>query len=74
LGFCHGQDRAGQLEVLVRVLRGTLAEVAGEEGLAIDRLSRRIGFRRAGTAQLENATPEVRRQVAAYVRGINRGP
>jgi penicillin amidase len=73
LGFCHGQDRAGQLEVLVRILRGTLAEVAGEEGLPIDRLSRRIGFVRAARAQLLHAEPEVQRQLAAYARGVNQG-
>ena len=73
LGFCHGQDRAGQLELLVRTVRGTLAEVAGEEGLPVDRLSRRIGFKRAAVAQLEVARPEVRAQLDAYARGITAG-
>src|SRR5262245_53231651 len=27
LGFCHGQDRTFQLEVLLRVIRGTLSEL-----------------------------------------------
>lgn len=73
LGFCHGQDRAGQLELLVRTVRGTLADVAGEEGVAVDRLARRIGFKRAAIAQLEVARPEVRAQLDAYARGINAG-
>jgi penicillin amidase len=73
LGFCHGQDRAGQLELLVRTVRGTLAEVAGLEGLPVDRLARRIGFKRAAIAQLEVARPEVRVQLDAYARGINAG-
>src|SRR5512139_353836 len=73
LGFCHGQDRAGQLEILVRTIRGTLAEVAGEDGLPVDRLSRRIGFKRAAIAQVEVARPEVRAQLDAYARGINAG-
>src|SRR5215475_10188337 len=46
LGFCQGQDRAGQLEVLWRVGRGQLAEWVGKDGLAADRMSQRIGFRR----------------------------
>lgn len=73
LGFVHGQDRSGQLEVILRVVRGTLAEVVGEEALPIDRLSRRIGFRRAGAAQLAVCEPAVRRQSEAYVRGLNAG-
>ena len=47
LGFCQGQDRAGQLEVLWRVARGRLAEWIGPKGLPADRMSRRIGFRRS---------------------------
>ena len=53
LGFCHGQDRAFQLEGLLRVLRGTLAEVVGPAALPVDRLSRRIGFCYAAEQQLE---------------------
>src|SRR5436190_9083363 len=44
VGFCHGQDRAGQLEVLWRLVRGRLAEWVGAEALIADRASRRIGF------------------------------
>jgi penicillin amidase len=73
LGFCHGQDRAGQLELSVRAVRGTLAAVAGEDGVALDRLSRRIGFKRAAEAQLEVARPEVREQLEAYALGVNAG-
>src|SRR5690606_226466 len=60
LGFCHGQDRAGQLEITLRLIRGTLAEVAGADALSIDRLSRRLGLARAGRAQLAAADPDVR--------------
>jgi penicillin amidase len=73
LGFCHGQDRAGQLEILIRTVRGTLAEIAGADAVPIDRLSRRIGFRRAARAQLASARPEVRAQLHAYARGVNAG-
>lgn len=45
LGFCHGQDRAMQLEVTLRAVRGTLAALIGPDGVPVDRLSRRIGFR-----------------------------
>ncbi len=71
LGYCHGQDRAFQLEMLQRVLRGTLAEWVGPETLPVDRLSRRIGFHRSACAQVAALAPDMRAMVAAYVRGIN---
>ena len=43
LGFCQAQDRGFQIELLVRLAHGTLAEVVGPEMLDVDRLSRRIG-------------------------------
>src|SRR6478736_2975726 len=44
LGFCQAQDRAFQLELRLRTMRGTLSELIGEDTLSIDRLARRIGF------------------------------
>src|SRR5437762_2762437 len=67
LGFCHAQDRVFQLELLLRVGSGTLAELIGRDGLAIDRMSRRLGFRRTAQAQLEVIGPEVRAVLEAYV-------
>src|SRR5688572_4069715 len=72
-GFALAQDRAGQLELFVRIVRGTLAEVAGMEALPVDRLSRRIGFRRAAEAQLRVMRPEINLQIAAFCRGNNAG-
>lgn len=71
IGFCHGQDRATQLEITVRGVRGTLAELIGTDGVAIDRLSRRIGFKRAGERQLARAEVRVAAQLEAYARGVN---
>jgi penicillin amidase len=71
LGFCHGQDRGGQLEVTRRLTRGLLAEVLGPQGLAIDRAVRLIGVHRAASAQLETFDADVRDQLAAYTAGIN---
>jgi len=73
LGFCHGQDRAFQLEGLLRVVRGTLAELTGPSSLPVDRLSRRIGFYRAAQEQWPALSEEIRRWFDAYARGINSG-
>ena len=73
LGFCLGQDRTFQLEVLLRTVRGTLAELRGPAALPADRLSRRIGFRLGAEQQLTASDPAVQRWVEAYVRGLAAG-
>jgi len=71
LGFVHGQDRAGQLEVTWRLTRGLLSEVLGPGGLPIDRAVRLIGVHRAAKAQMETLDADTRDQLAAYTAGIN---
>lgn len=73
LGFCHAQDRAFQLELLLRVGSGTLSELIGGDGIPIDRMSRRLGFRRTAQAQLEIIGADVRELLEAYVSGVNQG-
>ncbi len=71
LGFCHGQDRAFQLDVLTRVAQGRLAEMIGEEALPVDRLTRRVGFHRASEEQVAHLSPEISLILDAYVAGVN---
>ena len=73
LGFCHGQDRAFQLETLARVVRGTLSELVGPDGLVVDRLSRRIGFHHSAEQQLDALDENVRMVAEAYARGATEG-
>src|ERR1700687_1302603 len=73
IGFCQGQDRAFQLEALLRVVRGTLAALVGMDGLVVDRLSRRIGFRRSAERQIEALAPEIRAQLEAFADGVTAG-
>ena len=73
LGFCQAQDRAFQLELRLRTQRGTLSELFGEQTLALDRQSRRIGFVESSLRQLPLLAPGVRAQIAAFVAGINAG-
>ncbi|HEX2234907.1 MAG TPA: penicillin acylase family protein, partial [Actinomycetota bacterium] len=73
LGFCQGQDRGFQIEALVRAARGTLAEIAGRDGLPVDRLSRRLGFRRAAAAQMDVVADDVRSTLGSFARGVNAG-
>jgi len=73
LGFCQGQDRPFQLEMLLRVCRGTMAELIGQPMLSMDRLSRRIGFHRAAQGHYEIIEPEYQRLFDAFARGITEG-
>lgn len=71
LGFCHGQDRGFQLEILLRAGRGTVAELLGPDALPIDRLTRTLGFARVAREQLPVLDPDIRASVTAYAAGIN---
>lgn len=73
LGFCHAQDRGFQLETLLRIGRGTMAELVGPSALPLDRLSRRIGFYRSAQAQLAVLDPLAQTGLTAYTNGINAG-
>ena len=71
LGFCHGQDRAFQLELLARAGRGRLAELLGADALPLDRLSRILGFHRLAVTQLPELDADIRALLEAYVAGVN---
>ena len=73
MGFCQGQDRAFQIELYVRVARGTLSEIIGDEMIAVDRLSRRLGLIQIGRAQLALAAPNIKVQFESFARGLNDG-
>jgi len=70
LGFAHAQDRGWQMELNRRVASGRLAEIAGTEGLAADRLVRRVGLRRAAAAEAAALEGEGRRCLEAYAAGV----
>ncbi|MCB0963952.1 MAG: penicillin acylase family protein [Acidimicrobiales bacterium] len=73
LGVAVGQDRTFQLEFIRRASSGTLAELLGRPALGVDRLVRRIGYRRAARAQWEATPADGRALLSAYAQGINVG-
>jgi penicillin amidase len=73
LGFCQGQDRAFQLEVHQRLVRGTLAALIGSEALPIDRLNRRLGLARYGRDALAGLDDAHRELAIAYASGATAG-
>lgn len=70
-GYCHGQDRLFQMDFYRRVVEGRVAEMAGEEGLAVDRLMRTLGIRRIARREAEALDPELRTQLERFCAGVN---
>ena len=70
-GFCHGQDRLWQLDLYRRFSCGRVAEIAGGDGLALDRFVRTLGLRRIGLLEEAALEGDLRRALEAYSAGVN---
>jgi penicillin amidase len=70
-GYCHAQDRLWQMDFYRRVVEGRVAEMAGEEGLAVDRLMRTLGIRRIAAREEAALAPELRAQLERFCAGVN---
>jgi penicillin amidase len=71
LGYAHAQDRLWQMEFQRRIGHGRLSEIFGRATLPQDRFLRTVGFGRAARAAWTGTPEWARRQVDAYVAGIN---
>lgn len=71
LGYVHAQDRLWQMEFQRRIGHGRLSEIFGPATTAQDRFLRTVGFGRAARSAWEHLPPERRRQIDAYVAGVN---
>jgi penicillin amidase len=70
-GYCHGQDRLFQMDFYRRVVEGRVAEMAGEEGLPLDRLMRTLGVRRTAEREVEELEPGLRARIERFCAGVN---
>ena len=70
-GFCHGQDRLWQMDIYRRVVSGKLSEMAGPEGLPVDRLMLTLGIRRAAEREAAALEPELRALLENFCAGVN---
>jgi penicillin G amidase len=70
-GYCHGQDRLWQMDFYRRVVEGRLAEMAGAEGLVVDRLMRTLGIRRAARAEVAALDSELLAYLERFCAGVN---
>jgi penicillin G amidase len=70
-GFCHGQDRLWQMDFYRRAVRGRISEMAGAEGLPVDRLMRTLGIRRVAEREEATLEPRLRSQLERFCAGVN---
>jgi penicillin amidase len=70
-GYVTAQDRLWQMDLLRRAARGQLSEVLGPATLKIDEDFRVLNFSRAAERDFGMMSPEVRRIVEAYTKGVN---
>ncbi len=71
LGFCHGQDRLWQMDFYRRVVRGRVSEMAGPDGLPVDRLILTLGIRRVAEAEVATLDPALLAQLERFCAGVN---
>lgn len=70
-GYVAAQDRLWQLDLLRRVAKGEVAEIAGARALALDIDARLLGIRVAAEAAVPKLPPAQRVAISAYTRGVN---
>ncbi len=70
-GFVHGQDRLWQMDFYRRVVRGLVSEMAGPDGLPIDRLLRTLGVRRIAEREEAALDPRLRALLERFCAGVN---
>lgn len=73
LGLVHAQDRFWQIDFYRRVASGRLSELAGPNGLGVDRLMRTLGMRAAAEAEVERLDPDLRGEIESYCAGVDAG-
>jgi penicillin G amidase len=71
LGFLHAQDRLFQMEIMRRIGRGRLAEVAGARMLGLDRRMRTFGLAQLAEADAKAMPPATLALFQAYAEGVN---
>ena len=73
LGYVVARDRLFQMEMRWRAAAGRLAELGGEQLLALDRAMRRIGLAWSADRDFQrfDSTSAVMRDIFAYAEGVN---
>jgi penicillin amidase len=70
-GFVAAQDRLWQMEIWRRTGEGKLAEVLGPGAIERDRFARLMRYRGDMRAEWSSYSPDARRIIESFVRGVN---
>jgi penicillin amidase len=70
-GFVTAQDRLWQMDTTRRFGSGELSEILGPATIEIDSSHRKLRLRRIAVSAVRKLSPEDRRILAAYARGVN---
>ncbi|WP_139669293.1 penicillin acylase family protein [Pseudomonas sp. F16(2018)] len=71
LGYLHAGDRIEQMVAMRLLAQGRLAELAGADALAIDRLMRAANLKQSAGQFYADASPRMKRFFEVYARGVN---
>ncbi|PMZ91248.1 MULTISPECIES: penicillin acylase family protein [unclassified Pseudomonas] len=71
LGYLHAGDRIEQMVAMRLLAQGRLAELAGADALAIDRLMRAANLKQNAGQLYADASPRLKRFFEVYARGVN---
>ncbi|MCP4567255.1 MAG: penicillin acylase family protein [FCB group bacterium] len=72
LGYCTAQDRLFQMDMIRRTIHGRLAEVIGEDMVAVDRLFLTITAASPPDSMLAYLSGELIESLEAFTAGVNR--
>jgi penicillin amidase len=70
-GFVAAQDRFFEMDLRRHITAGRLSEMIGPDGVATDRMTRTMGWRRVAEAELPRLAPSTRQYLQAYADGVN---
>jgi penicillin amidase len=70
-GYVVAKDRLWQMDLLRRTGRGQLAEIFGRAVLDQDKIHRNYGFGPVADQVVEHLSPETRKSLIDYSRGVN---
>ena len=70
-GFCMGQDRLWQIELIRQMAHGRAASLLNKGLIGLDIQNRRLGFGRLAAAEWEQQDPDARMVLESYAAGIN---
>ena len=70
-GYVTAQDRLWQMDLSRRNAEGELSEIFGDRTLRLDIESRTLGFPQVAASALADLSPDERRLLDSYARGVN---